>query len=156
MTASGVWTVPFYCCKPASRSEELKGKLDRYIERFGGKVRLIRKNVRHGLIRAKLAGAKEAKGEVVVFLDSHCEANHGWLEPLVQRIKDKPSAVICPVIDFISADNMAYSGDGHVGSVGGFWWSLHFRWDSIPAAEQERRKSPIDPVRCVFANRKGN
>lgn len=83
-------------------SEELKGKLDRYIERFGGKVRLIRKNVRHGLIRAKLAGAKEAKGEAVVFLDSHCEANHGWLEPLLQRLKEKPSAVICPIIDFIS------------------------------------------------------
>lgn len=132
-------------------SEELKGKLDKYIERFGGKVRLIRKNVRHGLIRAKLAGAKEAKGEAVVFLDSHCEANHGWLEPLLQRLKEKPSAVICPIIDFISAETIAYSGDGHVGSVGGFWWSLHFRWDGIPQKELDRRKSPTEHVRYVVS-----
>ncbi len=48
------------------------------MKRFGGLVKLIRKKERHGLIRAKLAGAKEATGEVVVFLDSHCEANAGW------------------------------------------------------------------------------
>jgi len=61
-----------------SQREELKGKLDRYIERFDGKVRVVRKSERQGLIRAKLVGAKEARGEVVVFLDSHCEANEGW------------------------------------------------------------------------------
>lgn len=69
------------------------------------------------------------------------------LEPLVQRIKENPSAVVCPIIDFISAENLAYSGDRTVGSVGGFWWSLHFRWDSIPEEEMKRRKSPIEYVR---------
>lgn len=59
-------------------SAELKEKLDEYIRRFDGKVKIIRKKERHGLIRAKLAGAKEATGDIVVFLDSHCEANHGW------------------------------------------------------------------------------
>jgi polypeptide N-acetylgalactosaminyltransferase len=129
-----------------SQREELKEKLDQYIKRFDGKVRMIRKKERHGLIRAKLAGAKEAKGDVVVFLDSHCEANEGWLEPLVQRIHEKKSAVVCPIIDYINAENLAYSGDGHVSSVGGFWWSLHFRWDPIPAKERERRKTDIEPV----------
>uniref|UniRef100_A0A914D7F1 Polypeptide N-acetylgalactosaminyltransferase n=1 Tax=Acrobeloides nanus TaxID=290746 RepID=A0A914D7F1_9BILA len=129
-----------------SQREELKGKLDKYIERFDGKVRLIRKKERHGLIRAKLAGANEATGEVVVFLDSHCEANEGWLEPLLHRIKEKKTAVICPVIDHISAETMAYSGGSHVGSVGGFWWSLHFRWDPVQEKERKRRKSEAEPV----------
>jgi polypeptide N-acetylgalactosaminyltransferase len=66
---------------------------------------------------------------------------------MLQRIKDQPSAVVCPIIDFISSKNLAYSGDRGVGSVGGFWWSLHFRWDSIPEEELKRRKSPIEYIR---------
>lgn len=58
--------------------DELKVKLEEYIERFGGKVRLIRARERQGLIRAKLLGAKKAIGDVLVFLDSHCEVTEGW------------------------------------------------------------------------------
>lgn len=56
----------------------MKGRLEKYIERFGGKVRLKRARERQGLIRAKLLGAKEAVGDVLVFLDSHCEVSEGW------------------------------------------------------------------------------
>lgn len=53
---------------------ELRGKLERYIEtRLPSKVRLVRLKERQGLIRARLAGAREAKGDVIIFLDSHCE-----------------------------------------------------------------------------------
>ncbi|KAI1728985.1 glycosyl transferase family 2 domain-containing protein [Ditylenchus destructor] len=129
-----------------SQRKELKEKLDRYIERFQGKVRIVRKTERQGLIRAKLAGAIEAKGEVVVFLDSHCEANHGWLEPMLQRISEKRTAIVCPSIDFISATNLAYSGGERINSVGGFWWSLHFRWDPIPQKILDSRKFETDPI----------
>ncbi|VDD93151.1 unnamed protein product [Enterobius vermicularis] len=130
-----------------SQREELKGKLDDYIKRFGGVVKVIRKTVRHGLIRAKIAGAEAAKGDVVVFLDSHCEANEGWLEPLLARIKEERTAVLCPVIDHISAETMSYSGSAGVSSVGGFWWSLHFTWDPVSIAEKKRRKTKTEPVR---------
>ncbi|KAI6234965.1 Polypeptide N-acetylgalactosaminyltransferase [Aphelenchoides besseyi] len=130
-----------------SQREELKSKLDSYILRFGGLVRLVRKKQRLGLIRAKLEGAKEAKGEVVVFLDSHCEANNGWLEPLLQRIKDNRTAVVCPVIDFIDAENMSYQ-PGTAGGIGTFWWSLHYKMESIPERERKRRTNPdVDPLR---------
>lgn len=49
-----------------------------YLGRFDGIVRLYRSPIRLGLIRAKIVGAKFATAEVVVFLDSHCEATKGW------------------------------------------------------------------------------
>lgn len=124
-----------------SQREELHDKLETYIQRFGKTVQLMRLSERQGLIRAKLIGAKAAKGEVVIFLDSHCEANQGWLEPILARIKEKPTAVVCPSIDHISAETMAYSGAPDLGSVGGFWWSLHFRWDPIPERILKNRTS---------------
>ena len=43
------------------------------------KVRLVRNKEREGLIRSKNIGAQESQGEVVVFLDAHCEE---WLNIL--------------------------------------------------------------------------
>ena len=43
-----------------------------------GIVHIVRLKERSGLIRARNAGAKAATGDVLIFLDSHCETGPGW------------------------------------------------------------------------------
>ncbi|CAF1565944.1 unnamed protein product [Adineta steineri] len=125
--------------------EEMGQRLDDYCEEhFGDLVRVLRAPVRFGLIKAKNYGAKNATGDVVIFLDAHCEANVGWLEPLLLRIKEKRSAILCPGIDMISDTNLGYGGTGD-GSIGGFWWSLHFNWIPIPQRIRDAQKTRIEP-----------
>lgn len=133
-----------------SDKEFLKAPLEKYVAETwpDGVVRVVRTSERSGLIRAKVAGGRAATGEVLVFLDSHCEANTGWLEPLLARIAESRSAVLCPIIDHIDMYTLQYhGGDGSVVFVGGFHWGLHFTWRRMPQREKNRRKRDSDPIR---------
>ena len=112
------------------------------------KIKILRHPKREGLIRARMTGADAASGEVLVFLDSHCEANEKWMEPLLERIHLNSSTVVCPVIDVISLEKLEYSTvRGPPGVRGGFNWGLQFKWKKIPKYEQMRRGS--DETRLV-------
>lgn len=109
-----------------------------------GIVRIVRTKERSGLIRARLAGAKAATGDVLIFLDSHCEAGPKWIEPILARIQEDRRNVICPIVDAISDETLEYSGNGGY-QPGGFSWSLHFTWEDIPESSKTSRKE-TDPI----------
>lgn len=64
---------------------QLKSALSEYVAKLEG-VKLLRSNKRLGAIRARMLGATRATGDVLVFMDAHCECHPGWLEPLLSRI----------------------------------------------------------------------
>lgn len=74
-----------YCFACALRPGHLKSALSEYISRIDG-VKLIRSNKRLGVIGGRMLGAARATGEILVFMDPHCECHPGWLEPLLSRI----------------------------------------------------------------------
>jgi polypeptide N-acetylgalactosaminyltransferase len=69
-----------------SNKDHLKEKLEKYIQRFNGKVKLVRTTQREGLVRARVIGAENAGGDVIIVLDAHCECVQNWLPPLLTRI----------------------------------------------------------------------
>ena len=93
------------------------------------------------MIRTRIRGASEATGEVLVFLDSHCEVTNGWLEPLLDPIARNPNVTTVPIIDTIhhTTFEFIYHPDGNL--VGGFDWQLMFDWTE--ARPQKRVGDPI-------------
>ncbi|VDI29231.1 Hypothetical predicted protein, partial [Mytilus galloprovincialis] len=85
------------------------------------------------------------KGEVLVFLDSHCEVNTDWLQPLLTRIVEDRVNVVVPVIDIVNADTMELQTSPLV--VGGFNWGLHFRWDQLPVHIRDNPDVASNPVK---------
>ncbi|TPP55968.1 Polypeptide N-acetylgalactosaminyltransferase [Fasciola gigantica] len=107
---------------------ELKDKLDNYLKTNypNGLVRVIHSPSREGLIRARITGAKAATGDVLVFLDSHCEPSHNWLPPLLDPIARDYRTVVCPFIDVIDADTFEYRAQDE-GARGAFDWELYYK-----------------------------
>jgi len=122
----------------ASEHAHLGSKLEDYISQLPIPVHVFRTGKRSGLIRARLLGAKNAKGSVLTFLDAHCECTEGWLEPLLAEIAKNRKSVVCPVIDVISDESFEYITASDM-TWGGFNWKLNFRWYRVPQREMDRR-----------------
>jgi polypeptide N-acetylgalactosaminyltransferase len=82
---------------------------------------------REGLIKAKVSAARLAKGDIIIFLDSHCEVTDGWIQPLIAAIEEDSTRVVVPIIDLIDPVKFTYTKAMVAKSV--FSWALFFKWE---------------------------
>ncbi|XP_063973090.1 polypeptide N-acetylgalactosaminyltransferase 5 isoform X1 [Diachasmimorpha longicaudata] len=122
----------------ASERDHLKQDLEDYVKTLPVPTYVYRQEKRSGLIRARLLGAEKVTGQVITFLDAHCECTEGWLEPLLSRIASDRKTVVCPIIDVISDETFEYITASDM-TWGGFNWKLNFRWYRVAQREMDRR-----------------
>lgn len=118
--------------KPPSESEG--GKNGETLADRSGKVKLVRNSERMGLINSRTRGAEAANGEVVVFLDAHCEVSYNWLTPLLAPIAKNSKTLTVPIIDGIDSKNFKYRpvyarADQH---FKGIWeWGMYYKEQEV-------------------------
>jgi len=105
---------------------------------------IVHKNMKtEGLIRSRTYGASYSEADVVLFLDSHCEVNKNWLEPMLERIKEDPTRVVVPIIDVIDDLDFKYTAGVH-GVRGGFSKRLDYEW--IGLAPHQRANNSAEEI----------
>ncbi|XP_053399480.1 putative polypeptide N-acetylgalactosaminyltransferase 10 isoform X2 [Mercenaria mercenaria] len=125
-----------------STKKFLKDELDNYMkEHFGNKVKVVHADRREGLIRTRILGAKHATGDVLLFLDSHVEANVNYLPPLLDPIAEDYRTVVCPFIDVIDFENFNYRAQDE-GARGAFDWEFFYK--RLPLLPEDL-KHPSEP-----------
>ena len=94
------------------------------------RVRWLRSESRLGVARARQRAAEAATASVLVFLDSHCEVQAGWLPPILQLLAAEPRAVALPAIESIDRLRWTYRPAPMPSTPprGGFDWNLSFHW----------------------------
>jgi len=114
------------------------------MESFHPKVKVITNPVRIGLTASKVAGAKDTKSPVLIFLEPHLVFAPEWLEPLLERMMTTSRKnVVMPVIDIIKdpytedmgADELYQQAGISVGIFG--FSNMVFNWKGV----HERNKS---------------
>ncbi|CAG5094216.1 Oidioi.mRNA.OKI2018_I69.XSR.g13356.t1.cds [Oikopleura dioica] len=125
--------------------------LDKYIKKhFRNYVKLIRHKQREGLTRARLTGAAAATGDVLIFLDAHCEAMAGWLEPLLERVAEKPNVAVTPVIlNIRDSDFEVRPAQPQNVQIGIFTWGMTFTWESAWNLARDGPWKSSDNTRCI-------
>ncbi|KAF4688499.1 hypothetical protein FOZ60_002769 [Perkinsus olseni] len=103
---------------------------------YRDKVRLIRHEKSQGLIRARMAGANAAVGDMVMFLDCHVKPAPGWERPMFKNTNENYKRLVVPLIPRLDGETWEVLGD-EPGAKMMFDWGLQFDWfedgnDEVP------------------------
>ncbi|KAF5901682.1 N-acetylgalactosaminyltransferase 7 isoform X2, partial [Clarias magur] len=135
-----------------SNKAHLKEKLEEYLKQWNGLVKLFRNEKREGLIQARSIGARKATlGQVLIYLDAHCEVGINWYAPLVAPISKDRTVCTVPLIDYIDGNDYTIEpqqGGDEDGLARGAWdWSLLWKRVPLNSREKKKRKQKTEPYR---------
>ncbi|XP_026166997.1 probable polypeptide N-acetylgalactosaminyltransferase 8 [Mastacembelus armatus] len=94
-----------------------------------GLIKLVRHKQQMGLAQSRISGWEHATADVVAILDAHIEANEGWVEPLLARIKADRTVVVSPVFDKVHFDDLHL--EQYIPSSHGFDWAMWCMYESF-------------------------
>lgn len=135
----------------ASDRKHLQKPLEDYIKKFP-EIKLIRSPLRVGVSGVRSLGALNARGPILVYVDSHIEMMPFWLEPLLERFKFKKNVIAYPTLSSINSDNLMFDSSFNVPKVfGGLNWKMQFRWIDIELYEGNNSSPPWDAKRSPTA-----
>lgn len=118
------------------------GSADQVVSRRG-RIRLLRVQ-NYGVARARNLGAREARGDVIVYADAHLQLEADWWRPMVEVLKDPKVGGVAPGITGYRPGRIGYGLKFQDAR-------LEVRW---------RRRKPRGPVAapiipgCCFATRR--
>ncbi|XP_068607244.1 N-acetylgalactosaminyltransferase 7 [Brachionichthys hirsutus] len=135
-----------------SNKVHLKERLENYIKQWNGLVKLFRNDKREGLIQARSIGAHKAtKGQVLIYLDAHCEVGVNWYPPLIAPISKDRTVCTVPLIDSIHGQkyNIEPQGGGDEDGFARGAWDWSMLWKRVPLGDREKklRKTRTEPYR---------
>lgn len=108
-------------------------------------------------MRARILGSVNAKGPVLIIMDSHIEVVDGWLPPLLDPIARNRKTITLPAVEMLHPQTLEYVNvvKGLYNYVGGFTWELMYTWvfTKMPNRTDIPLKSPT-MVGSAFAIRK--
>ncbi|CAF1246323.1 unnamed protein product [Rotaria magnacalcarata] len=129
-----------------STDASLQEKLEAYIKRWNGLVKLYRTGKRVGLIEARTIGAQKSMGDVIIVLDAHCECVANWLPPLLTRIALNRKALAVPIVDGLEWNTLEHKNIYGSTNYRGIWeWGFLYKETQIPDQEAKKRKYPSEP-----------
>ncbi|XP_048852614.1 N-acetylgalactosaminyltransferase 7 isoform X1 [Brienomyrus brachyistius] len=135
-----------------SNKAHLMGHLDDYIKQWNGLVKVFRNERREGLIQARSIGARKATlGQVLIYLDAHCEVGVNWYAPLVAPISKDRTVCTVPLIDSVHGQTFVLEpqgGGNEDGFARGAWdWSMLWKRVPLTSKEKQRRLTLTEPYR---------
>ena len=90
------------------------------------KIRLVRNDVRKGLIWSRQYATSLAISPMIVSIDAHVKVQNDWLQPLLARLESVPNAIVIPMT--CGLEPTTWSETSEFFSKTGWDWNLDFKW----------------------------